>query len=228
MALLQLKLERKAVDVTISKSGTRLAVLSDGKVAVYALDVTRRPVPMPSLLWSDEYVLEDLGHNAPRQVAFIGDEQVCVLTDNWDGYGSYLWTNEGDQQSLVQWGSVETYMASLDSGSVSSLVTSVDAQKLYLQFQDGALYEVESIQQQVSSLVVKAPSFAPEVKVVEFDGKVRVRLCYAQLGLTSSRLSHSALRGAERFSPTNEYLSGTAHPLSSRLHISSSQPHSIC
>jgi elongator complex protein 1 len=166
MSLHQLKLDYKAVDVAISKTGSRLAVLSDTDIAVYNMDLAKRPVPPPSLLWRSDAIS---GHVA-RHVAFLGDEQIYVLTDIWDEEESNLWMSEGEE--LIFRGPL------LEPGRSSSLVTSVDYQKLYVHYQDGALYEVEGDDSQGPSplqttLIHKSPSFAPETRVVLFDGKVR-------------------------------------------------------
>lgn len=166
MSLHQLRLDHKAVDVAVSKSGTRLAVLSDKDVAVYSMDITKRPVPKPSVVWRSS-TLE--GH-VPRHVAFTGDEQIYVLTDSWDEEESYLWASQGEE--LVFRGPV------LESGRISSLVSSVDYQRIYLQFQDGALYEVIADEGQSegpfqASLVQKMTAFTPDIKVYAFDEKVR-------------------------------------------------------
>jgi hypothetical protein len=51
MAFHTLALEYKAVDVALSESGSRLAVLSNTDLALYALDLNKRPIPKPTLLW---------------------------------------------------------------------------------------------------------------------------------------------------------------------------------
>jgi elongator complex protein 1 len=177
MSLLRLNLEHPAVDVAVSKSGTRLAVLSDRSLSVYTIGISIRPVPAPELLWRSD-VLQ--GH-VPRHVAFLGDERVCVLTDSWNEQESYLWSSQGEE--LICCGPI------LESGRISSLVTSLDNQKLYVQYQDGALYHVELGDDLTSSppqttLVFKASLFAPEVVVVQLEGKVRVYQLTQNLSLT--------------------------------------------
>jgi elongator complex protein 1 len=110
MSLHTLKLEHKALDVALSGSGTRLAVLSDSDLAVYALDMKKRPIPKPSLLWRSDTIKS----HCPRHVAFVGDDQVHVLTDDWDNNESCLWRSQDEE--LVLQGPL------LEAGSASSLV----------------------------------------------------------------------------------------------------------
>jgi elongator complex protein 1 len=165
MSLHKLSLEHKAIDVAVSMSGTRLAVLSDIDLAVYALGMSKKPVQMPSLLWrSDAFK----GHT-PRHVAFVGDEQIFILTDDWDEEESSVWVS--NDKELVCRGPI------LESGRVSSIVSSADYQKLYMQFQDGAIYEAgpinaESESPLLKTLVQKLPSFAPEVRIASWDEQV--------------------------------------------------------
>jgi elongator complex protein 1 len=164
MSLHQLSLDKKAVDVALSMSGTRMAVLSDTDVAVYALDMKKRPIPLPSLLWRT-----DVSASCPRHVAFAGDEQVFILTDDWDEQESCLWTNKGEE--LVCKGRIE------GPAQTSSIASGVDFQSLYVQFQDGSLHKArteevgdDSLLQ--SNLINKFPSFAPEARVVTLKEQV--------------------------------------------------------
>ncbi|PSN68687.1 IkappaB kinase complex, IKAP component [Corynespora cassiicola Philippines] len=162
MSLQQLGLQHKAVDVAVSMSGTHLAVLADAEVAVYSLDMKRRPVPLPSLLWRVE---TPSGH-CTRQVAFVGDEDVYVLSDSWEDEETYLWNSKD--------GKIHFQAPVLETESVSSLISSVDYQKLYLEFQSGALQEVKTTESLSDSFlqtapVQKLPSFAPEVRVITMD-----------------------------------------------------------
>lgn len=161
MSLQQLSLESQAVDVALSMSGTRLAVLSDTHISVYATDMTKRPVPVPTLLWRENA----LDGHVPRHVAFLGDDKIFVLTDSWDEEESSLWTST--EEELVYRGPI------LEPGRVSSITSSVDYQKLYLHFQDGTLYEVEAPNesQPQTTQIHRFPTFAPEVRVVMLDDK---------------------------------------------------------
>ncbi|ORY11096.1 elongator complex protein 1 [Clohesyomyces aquaticus] len=162
MSLHQLVLEHKSIDVAVSMSSNRLAVLSESGIAVYALDMRKRPVPAPKLLWRSSSLQ---GHQ-PRHVAFVGDEEIFALTDNWDTEHGCLWKSEG--QDFVPLGPIEL------PGHISSIMPSVDYQSIYVQFQDGSLYRVrqEALPDTLSirfGLVNKFPSFAPEVRVINQD-----------------------------------------------------------
>jgi elongator complex protein 1 len=165
MSLHQLGLKHCAVDVAVSKSGTRLAVLSDNGVSLYSMDITKRPVPVPSLLWRSD----SLEGHVPRHVTFLGDEQVCILTDSWDEPESCLWVSRGEELTLR--GPI------LEPGRTASLFSSSDHGRLYVQFQDGKLYEVGLDEDQCpdpsqTSFVLKTPSFTPEVNVILLEGQV--------------------------------------------------------
>lgn len=167
MSFHSLALESKTIDVALSKSGTRLAVLSQQDLSVYALDLNKRPVPKPSLLWKSDAVKD----HCPRHVTFVGDEKIFVLTDSWDEDESSLWRSEGE--FLLPQGPI------VEADSISTLLSSIDSDTLYTLLQNGALHEVitdetaEDLPPQ-TSLVNKFPSFAPEVQVAKFEGQVRV------------------------------------------------------
>src|SRR5690348_14303656 len=96
MALHNLVLQRPALDVAISRSGSRLAVLSNDDLAVYALDMVSRPIPKPALLWRSTTT----GSHTSRQVTFVGDEQIFILADNWEEDISALWSAENEKLIL--------------------------------------------------------------------------------------------------------------------------------
>jgi elongator complex protein 1 len=165
MSLHTLALESKPIDVALSRSGTRLAVLSDNGLTVYALDLTKRPIPKPAFLWQSDAVKD----HAPRHVAFIGDDKIFVLTDSWDEDESQLWRSEGDM--LLPQGPI------VEAAGTSLLMSSVDHEALYVQSQDGALHQVSTDEATadlppLTSRVHKFPSSAPEVQVVNVEGQV--------------------------------------------------------
>ena len=173
MAFCTLSLDYKPADVALSRSGKRLAVLSNNHIAVYGLDVTKRPFSRPTLLWQSDA----LERQSARHVTFVGDEQLYVLTDSWDTDESSLWRSEG--QILLPQGSI----AEIDS--VSLLTSDVDFQNLYLQLQNGALHQVDTGETASdlppqTTLVQKFPVFAPEAKVVTVDRQVS-SLCQESL-----------------------------------------------
>lgn len=184
MSFHSLALESKTIDVALSKSGTRLAVLSQHDLSVYALDLNKRPVPKPSFLWKSDAVKD----HCPRHVTFIGDDQIFVLTDSWDEDESSLWRSKGDM--LLPQGPI------VEADSTSTLLSSIDHKTLYTLLQNGALHEIitgevaEDLPPQ-TSLMNKFPAFAPEVQVAEFERQVRAlrefkskrQLTFADFGL---------------------------------------------
>lgn len=165
MAFCTVPLQHKPTDVALSKSGTRIAVLSNCHLAVYALDVTKRPVSKPSLLWQSD-ALE--GQSA-RHVTFLDDEQLYVLTDSWIDDESSLWRSE-DQMLLPQGPLIET-------DSISSLASGVDYQSIYVQMQNGAIHQVDTNEAASdlppqTTLTQKFLAFAPEFKTISIDGQV--------------------------------------------------------
>jgi elongator complex protein 1 len=170
MAFHTLALEHKAIDVAISESGTRLAILSNNDIALYALDLHKRPIPKPTLLWKSGAI----ANHCPRHVAFIGDEQLFCLTDAWDEDESSLWRTEGTE--LLPLGPI------IESDGASSLLPDVEYKTLCIQFQDGALHRVDTGEASAdlppqTSLLHKFPSLAPEVKVVTIAEQVCATVC---------------------------------------------------
>ncbi|EDU46765.1 elongator complex protein 1 [Pyrenophora tritici-repentis Pt-1C-BFP] len=164
MSLHTLALESIPVNVALSKSGNRLAVLSDSDLAVYALDLEKRPVLKPAFLWRSGAVKD----HSPRHVTFAGDGQIFVLTDSWDEDEASLWRSEGDM--LLPQGPI------VEADSTALLLSSVDHGILYTEFHNGALHQVVIDETTTdlppqSTLVHKFPSFAPEVQVVKFEGQ---------------------------------------------------------
>ena len=165
MALCTLALKQKPTDVALSMSGTRLAVLADNHLAVYALDVTTRPVTKPSLLWQSDAIE---GQSA-RHVAFLDDEQLYVLTDSWVDDESSLWRSE--DQMLLPLGPL------IENDGISSLAGGVDYQNLYVQLQNGAIHRIDTSEAASdlppqTTLAQKFPAFAPDFKVANVDGQV--------------------------------------------------------
>ena len=98
MSLLRIELDSAATDVMISAKNKRIVVISNRDVAVFDLDLSKRPVPNPSLIWRSDA----LSGQIPRQVAFLDDQHVYILTDNWDKEESGLWVSNDEDELLFQ------------------------------------------------------------------------------------------------------------------------------
>ncbi|KAL5382220.1 hypothetical protein DPSP01_006620 [Paraphaeosphaeria sporulosa] len=162
MSMLQLPLDRNVVDVAFSRSGTRLAVLSDKDVALFAFDLQKRPVTRPSFLWSGDF---SEGHS-PRQVTFVGEDQLCVLTDVWDEDETFVWTNEDEQ--LVNRGPI------LEPGRFSSIASDVESSKLLVSLRNGeytSVVEMRTDETVKTTPLTNLPSFAPEIKTATLEGE---------------------------------------------------------
>jgi elongator complex protein 1 len=165
MAFHTLTLKHNAIDVAVSKSGCRLAVLSASDLSLYALDMAKRPIPKPVLVWRSDTMTA----HCPRHVAFVGDESLFCLTDKWDEDESELWACEGKQ--LMPLGPI------IETEGVSSLVSNVDYDTLCIQFRNGALHTVDTKENFAdlpprTSLVHMSPSFFPELRVVTIEDQV--------------------------------------------------------
>ena len=165
MAFQTVSLKNKAIDVAISGSGNRLAVLSNSDLAMYALDLEKRPIPRPVLLWRTDAIK----NHCPRHIAIVGDTEVFCLTDDWDDDESSLWRTENG--TLVCMGPI------IDTEGASSLVSDMDYQMLCIQSQTGVLHSIDTAREASdlppqTSTLCKLPNHAPEVKIVVFEENV--------------------------------------------------------
>lgn len=212
MSFQTLSLDSVPIDVTLSKSGIRLAILSNHTLAVYALDMHKRPVPKPTLLWRSD-ALKDY---SPRHVAFVGDESIHVLIDNWDEEEAFLWRSEGED--IVPHGPI------METENVSSLVSTVDQSAIYAEFQNGALHQVDITEDMSpqTPLVQKLPTFCAEVQVAHVDGQTLA------FGLTKSGILYANDRTLARnctsfvVTPTHLVFTTTQHLLKF-VHLSSAE-----
>ena len=98
MSLLQIDLDAAATDVMISAKNKRIVVVCNRSVAVFDIDLSKRPVPTPKLIWRSD----SLDGQVPRQVAFLDDQHVYVLTDSWDEEENGLWASNDDDKLQFQ------------------------------------------------------------------------------------------------------------------------------
>ncbi|KAF2013672.1 elongator complex protein 1 [Aaosphaeria arxii CBS 175.79] len=197
MSFLQIPLEKKAVDVAISATNSRIAVISNSDVSVYSLDLHKRPVPKPTLLWRSDSLQDYL----PRQVAFI-DDRVYVLTDSWQEEESSLWLSN-DNQQLDFLGRI------LEPGRASSIVQRADYHSIYVQFYSGLLYDIRpdgTLDNFVGGTqsLLPFPTFTPTAQVTTVDSQ------QISIGLTNSGVLYAndriLVRNCTSFIVTNAHL----------------------
>ena len=165
MAMYTQALERKAVHIAFSRCGARLAVLSDQDITVFNLNVNEPPYKQPIMLWQDAAFKN---HN-PRQVAFIGDDLICVLTDTWDEVESWLWWYVDGV--LMSHGKI------VESGRVNLFNANVDCGTLYIQLQNGEVHRVIMNKHTTdlpvqTTLLHKFQLLVAELHVIEREGQV--------------------------------------------------------
>lgn len=163
--MLELTLDRNVMDVAFSETGTRLAVLSDRDVALFAFDVQSRPIARPNFLWRSSF----LDGHQPRRMTFVNDDKLCVLTDVWDEDETFLWVNEGER--LVNRGPI------LESGGVSSIISDVESSKLLVALRNGevtTVIEMGTDETARTTPLSNLPSFTPEIKTATLEGEVSI------------------------------------------------------
>ncbi|KAH7125271.1 elongator complex protein 1 [Dendryphion nanum] len=174
MSLFQIQLAYPAVDVMLSAKNMQIVVVSNKDVSVFALELNTRPVQPPKLLWRST----DLKGHLPRQVAFVDDQHIYMLTDSWESDENGLWIS--DDQNILQYQGLI-----LEPGRAASVVQRVDYLSLYVQFQDGSLYDISpdgplsNVAKRTQHLE-RFPTFCPEAKIAIIDEKP------ISLGLASS------------------------------------------
>ncbi|KAJ4357966.1 putative elongator complex protein 1 [Didymosphaeria variabile] len=171
MSMFQLALDRNAVDVAFSRSGTRLAVLSDTDIAIFAFDFQIRPVSRPTFLWRS-HLADD---HSPRHVALVGDNQICVLTDVWDEEETFVWTNE--DKRMMNRGPI------LEPGIVSSMTSDIESSRFLVNLRNGeftSMVELRTNGPTQTTPLTNMPSFTPDVKTVMLEGEI------VAFGLTKS------------------------------------------
>ena len=167
MSLHQIDLAKNAIDVAISASNKRMAVLSENDVSIYAFDIHKKPIPAPSVLWRSAIPR----HHCSRQVAFKGDTDVLVLTNKWEGGESALWRCREEKVELQE--RIEGF------GCISNLFPGIKGSKLYLQSVQGSVLEVvtkddfsNTAKELQFRLIAKFPSPTPWVQVACYANNV--------------------------------------------------------
>lgn len=83
MAHCEVAMDANIVDVAFSRTGERIAVLTRDNFSVFAWSIKQRPVPEPML--ESSYPLPTATENRPRQIAFLNENEVYVLTHRESG-----------------------------------------------------------------------------------------------------------------------------------------------
>ena len=79
MAHNELELDSNIIDVSFSKSNSRLAILMKDSFSVFRWSTKTRPVPLPIL--ESTYPLPNGAESRPRQIAFLNENEVYILRD---------------------------------------------------------------------------------------------------------------------------------------------------
>lgn len=78
MAHCEVAMDANIVDVAFSRTGERIAVLTRDNFSVFAWSTKQRPVPEPIL--ESSYPSPTATESRPRQIAFLNENEVYVLT----------------------------------------------------------------------------------------------------------------------------------------------------
>jgi elongator complex protein 1 len=77
MAHCEISVDSNIVDIAFSRAGTRIAVLTTDNFFIFSWSLKSKPVPTPVL--ESSYPLPQDSNSRPRQIAFLGDNEVFVI-----------------------------------------------------------------------------------------------------------------------------------------------------
>ncbi|KAH7061357.1 IKI3 family protein [Macrophomina phaseolina] len=146
MALHEVQLESNAVDVAVNSSSTLIAVLNDSEVCVYRYEVSNKSAHDP--VFDTRHAFGDPSAK-PRQIAFRGDSEICVLLDSED-------TGEGLVYHKVL-GQSEFTIFPLDHPRIHTIFASVDYSKLCIHDDAGAVSTISADVNDVQSALCRFP-----------------------------------------------------------------------
>ena len=102
MSLYEIEHDASIVDVTISEHGpdVGIALVDHTTLSFYQWDLKSKVAPMPYLIASTKLQLAD---RSPRQIAFLNQFEVLVLTSNTHGccLHTFLLTRENERTSIL-------------------------------------------------------------------------------------------------------------------------------
>ncbi|OCK81787.1 elongator complex protein 1 [Lepidopterella palustris CBS 459.81] len=198
MSLHQLYLKHNALDVAISNSSTRIAVLSETDISLYSVEISKKPIPDPVFVWRTTI---PLGH-CPRQIAFKGDAEILLLTSQWDKESSTLW--KCGEEKVYCLGETTGF------GSISNLFSSINREQVYLQTTSAFVVKVDTsvivpdTTELRGKLVNKFPSTVSWVQVADYAEEA---ICF---GLTTSGVLYAnervLIRNCTSFLVTHAHL----------------------
>jgi elongator complex protein 1 len=129
MSFAELELSANAIDVAVSESATKIAVLHQQGISLYELDYSVRPFQHPKLL--REALLAE---QVPRQIAFSGEDGISVLCSEPNTPADNIVEIKISDESAFD-------SAELSSGA-SSLFSAVDFSSTCFEDGHGGVYEL--------------------------------------------------------------------------------------
>lgn len=156
MAFSEIDLQGNAVDVAVSRSASRIAVLHTESVSVYKCNFAIKPVSHPELVG-----IYDVPTTNARQIAFSGDDQLAVVCSEASSAVDTI-----HQIDLTS----EIVSLPYDApGKVASIFPRADHENICFEDALGNCYEVESFDESTSALqsqhLVKLPIHCPSVEI---------------------------------------------------------------
>lgn len=168
MARHEVHLAQSAIDVAISFSGTRIAVLHEDQVCIYAYDLISKPISEPVL---ERNLVLPPSVQHPRQVAFTRDLDVYVLLGSVGPIPDsvcYLCSG-GDSEGIYKEIGLQESVA---------IFPTLDYQSICIQAKDGSVASLnpdvteERIAQFKTITVAKLPVACPWVELVHQADRV--------------------------------------------------------
>ncbi|KAF2142551.1 uncharacterized protein K452DRAFT_350880 [Aplosporella prunicola CBS 121167] len=147
-------LESNAIDVATNASSTRIAVLHDNEVSLYSYNISEK-FPADPVMEKREPL--QVPGARPRQIAFRGESEIFVLLDEEDTGESVLCHKELEQP--------EFSILPL-SRRAQSLVTSVDYNKVCIQYADASVAPISQDASVEETSICKFPTRVAWAEVV--------------------------------------------------------------
>jgi elongator complex protein 1 len=154
MSFAELELSANAIDVAVSESATKIAVLHQQGVSLYELDYSVRPFQHPKLLRE-----APLAEQIPRQVAFSGDDGISVLCSEPNTPADNVVEIKISDESAFDSGEL--------SSGASSLFSAVDFSSTCFEDGNGGVYELGASAS--ASMLAKLPVHCPWTEVWRDD-----------------------------------------------------------